>query len=139
MGAMEDTGTPAGITFASKPYDDFARMSYAYAFEQAHPEGRFVPPPAPELESDIIPPLHRNKPTKFFKGIPPALEVEAEKSSPDHITLRDSVKVPGTSVSLEYDLEVYVDGVTAGPVKQKRQPLECHGEHRPTISGRFAV
>lgn len=52
IGAMNDTGMPFGLTFGSKAYGDAALMGYA--FEQAHPEGRFAPPRSPGLESDII-------------------------------------------------------------------------------------
>ncbi|CEN60963.1 Putative Amidase [Aspergillus calidoustus] len=122
MGAMEDTNMPVGITFASKAYDDFALMSYAYAFEQAHPEGRFAPPRAPTLETDVIPPLRREKPAKFPKSKAPALEVHVERPRPDTVLIRGAVRMAGTCGPLEYNLEVYVDGLPVGPVVR-------HGSH----------
>jgi hypothetical protein len=112
MGAIEDTNMPVGMTFASKAYADFALMSYAYAFDQAHHEGRFAPQRTPQLKSDIIPPI-RNKSGRCSKSRPPTLQVHAEK-----LGLRGSVKMPATCGSVEYDLEVYVDGILTGTVKR---------------------
>ena len=49
MGMMEDTGMPAGLTFAGRGWDDVALLALAAAFEAAHPQ-RHAPPRTPALQ-----------------------------------------------------------------------------------------
>ncbi|KAL2822246.1 amidase signature domain-containing protein [Aspergillus cavernicola] len=105
MGAMNDTGMPVGLTFASKAYDDFALISYAYAFEQAHQPRRFAPPRAPEIETDAVP-LNCVQEKKLSR----------KRSGPDTVDIQGKVVIAGTCGHVEYDLEVYVDGLQSGPV-----------------------
>ncbi|KAL3460079.1 hypothetical protein BJX64DRAFT_290564 [Aspergillus heterothallicus] len=99
----------------SKTYDDFALMGYAYAFEQAHSERRFTPPRAPELATDTIIP-RSGKAWKVWKIQPPVLHVTGELPGLEELRIGGSAVIPGTCGQVEYDLEVYVDGLEVGPV-----------------------
>lgn len=121
MGAMSDTNMPVGLTFASKAYDDFALMSYAYAFEQAHESPRFPPPRATGIETDVIPIKCAKR--RFSKGKPPRLEATAERVGSNAVSIRGSVGMAAAAAAANkcgeeagLELEVYVDGLPAGPV-----------------------
>ncbi|KAF6787911.1 amidase [Colletotrichum musicola] len=112
MGVLEESGMPVGLTFASRAYDDNALLGYGYAFEEAHGR-RPVPSRTPQLKSDGIP---RGCGRKMASTEPPRLTAKATKLCGD-------VEISGTvdgSKSGGWDsVEVFVDGVSVGPLDMK--------------------
>lgn len=108
MGAMSDTKMPVGLTFAGKAYEDPALMRYAFAFEQAHSSPRFPPPRAPMLDSDFIP----------FKCVQQSANRREAPALRAQVTRMDNetLKIWG-QVGSGVVVEVYIDGISAGPVK----------------------
>ena len=113
MGRMADTGMPVDLTFASRAYDDFELMRYAYDFEQSHHGARVAPPRTPELDTDFI----SSEVVERQPGPPPGLHTKAWRNG-EMIRVWGSVKSDSCGPS-DVDIEVYVDGVFAGPVTWK--------------------
>lgn len=111
MGIMNDTQMPVDLTFASKAYNNNALLSYAFAFEQTH-EKRKAPPLTPELPTDIIPEPGEQRPISATK--PPKLTAKVERLCIDAIEVSGSVNTEASG-GLE-SLEVFVDGVSLGPI-----------------------
>jgi Asp-tRNA(Asn)/Glu-tRNA(Gln) amidotransferase A subunit family amidase len=112
MGFMKEKKMPMALTFSGRAYDDNSLLSYAYAFESAHSESRLAPPLTPELESDIIPArcwrrsLHGTRPPKLT----------AEATRVDSNTLKISGHMDAFEANGIDLLEVFVDGISVGPV-----------------------
>lgn len=110
MGVMDDSGMPMGLTFASRAYDDNALLGYGYAFEAAHGR-RPIPPRTPEMLSDDIP---RGCGRNMAGTEPPRLTVEATRLRGDVVEVSGTVD-GGKSGGVD-SVEVFVDGVSVGPV-----------------------
>ncbi|KAF6791695.1 amidase [Colletotrichum sojae] len=110
---MEDSGMPAGLTFASKAYDDNALLGYGYHFEEAHGR-RPVPSRTPQLESDGIP---RVCGRKMAGTEPPRLTAKATKLCGDVVEILGSVD--GSKSGGVESVEVFIDGVSVGPLDMK--------------------
>ncbi|KAI9149638.1 amidase signature enzyme [Paramyrothecium foliicola] len=112
MGLMKQKRMPMALTFAGKAYDDNKLLSYAYAFETAHPESRVAAPRTPELDTDEIP---RRCSKRSLQGSePPKLIARASRVDENSVHISGTVDL---SASGPLDkLEVFVDGVGVGPV-----------------------
>ncbi|KAF4824907.1 Glutamyl-tRNA(Gln) amidotransferase subunit A [Colletotrichum siamense] len=113
MGAMNDTGMPVGLTFATKSYDDMSIISYAYAFEQAHDKVRFVPRRTPGLQTDLIPSRRGRKIRGFHAA--PILSASALRIDEQKILVKGTVKLESCWDS-DAKVEIHVDGVPVLPV-----------------------
>ncbi|KAL4935862.1 amidase signature domain-containing protein [Aspergillus oleicola] len=128
MGAMEDTGMPVGLTFAGRGYDDFELMGYAYAFEQGHHFGKNAPPRTEEIEINLntIHIKSVDKKLRCLSDKAPVIEAAANRLGPGTLVVWGNVTT-ARAVSDKIgngdgvvQLEVYVDGVPAGPVRHKK-------------------
>ncbi|EQB43492.1 hypothetical protein CGLO_17845 [Colletotrichum gloeosporioides Cg-14] len=113
MGAMNDTGMPVGLTFATKSYDDTSIISYAYAFEQAYDKVRFVPPRTPGLETDLIP-FRRGRKIYGFHAAP-ELNASALRIGEQMVLIRGTAMLE-SCWDPDVKLEVHVDGIPVLPV-----------------------
>ncbi|KAH6961837.1 amidase signature domain-containing protein [Ilyonectria sp. MPI-CAGE-AT-0026] len=114
MGTMRDTKMPMGLTFASKAYDDNSLLGYAYAFETGHRTGRFMPPRAPALETDII--QRRCIRSTIPSHQAPILKAEARRVDEGTLLISGSLEM---DVCCQADafVEVYIDGISVGSVR----------------------
>ncbi|KAF6822998.1 amidase [Colletotrichum plurivorum] len=113
IGVMEDSGMPVGLTFASRAYDDSALLGYGYAFEEAH-GGRPAPSRTPQLDSDGIPPGCGRK---MVGTEPPRLTAKTTKLCGDVVEI--SGTVDGSKSGRVDSVEVFIDGVSVGPLDMK--------------------
>ncbi|KAH0437628.1 amidase protein [Colletotrichum camelliae] len=113
MGAMNDTGMPVGLTFATKSYDDTSIISYAYAFERAHDKVRTIPPRTPGLQTDLLPLRHGRKIHSFHAA--PKLKASAVRIGEQMVLIRGIVMQESCWDS-DITVEVHVDGVPVLPV-----------------------
>lgn len=117
MGAMEDTGMPVNLTFATGAYRDNELFGYAFAFEKRHC-GRTVPGRTPALPTDEIPAAPIVNSSGLVNGgskggrLAPELEASAQRTADDNkVRLAGSVK--SSQAGGLKSLEVFVDGVKA--------------------------